>query len=63
MKKVGLLISLLLSVMNTGCIATLSLGVHKDWALESGDIHNPDMKTSAELKFTNNHFLERAPLK
>ena len=52
-----LLITCLWLVTNCGCVATLTFGVHKDWAAESHGFHNPDLRTSIEVKFTNNHFL------
>ena len=35
----------------TGCKVILSLGVHKDWAIDSPHIYQPDCKTNAEIRF------------
>lgn len=42
----------------SGCKATLSLMVQKDWALDSESISAPDAKTSATLSFTDDHFMD-----
>ena len=42
----------------SGCSATFSLGVQKDWAMESNDLLHPDMKTEAKISFTDDDFLE-----
>ena len=45
----------LLTSGGCGCKTIVSIGVHKDWAVNghplNSSVYKPDMKTSAELRF------------
>jgi hypothetical protein len=53
MKRISVL--LLIIVLTAGCKATLSIGLNKDWSIEShplnSQIYRPDCKTDLRLSF------------